>query len=500
MSALLVADCGRAVALALLAVAFARLLAVLVAGIRGRLVVALLMAWVLVPALAIGYAWAALPVRALAGPCAHQVVHAVLVGLRLAPVALAVAWAAPAAPWTAAACVIAGQVAPEQRTRAGLPAPWVAWWLRGPGRRWVLAALVVFPLAAGEFEIGSRLDVGVWAVRLFDAQAGGEDLRLTLLRAVPVVLVQSAALVAAWVIARGRGNSVESDESIADTVGERASAPKSWVAWAVVAVGTLALVVVPLGMVAAPLGESLAATWSMAGAIRRELAATIVFGLAGGTCAWWLAGSTQVAGIPSVRHSRSGSWWSAAVIAVAALGLCGGMPLGLAMIATLPPAWVATPAPLVVALAVLALPFALMARRLCSGEAAALHSARMLLFGDRRQIRSGLHVLWRIGAGPRWWAWAGLTWWCAWELPASAVLHPLDMTPVLVLLYNFMHYGESAALSAQLGLALIVPLAGLALLYPVARWWSGRIALAGAWLNREGHPSPHGVGTGKRQP
>jgi hypothetical protein len=480
MSALLVADCGRAVALAFLAVALARVVAVLVAGMRGRLVVALMMAWVLVPALAIGYAWAALPVRALAGPCAHQVVHALLVGLRLAPVALAVAWAAPAAPWTAAACVIAGQMAPEQRERAGLPAPWVAWWLRGPGRRWVLAFLVVFPLAAGEFEIGSRLDVGVWAVRLFDAQAGGEELHATLLRALPVVLVQLAALVAAWVIARGRGNHVESAESIADTVGERTSVLMSRMAWVVVAAGTLALVVVPLGMVAAPLGASLAAIASMAGAIRRELAATIVFGLAGGTCAWWLAGSTQVAAASSTgRYSRSGSWWSAGVIAVAALGLCGGMPLGLAMIAMLPPSWVATPAPLVVALAVLALPFALMARRLCTGEAAALQSARMLLLGDRRQIRSGLHVLWRIGAGPRWWAWAGLTWWCAWELPASAVLHPLDMTPVLVLLYNFMHYGESAALSAQLGLALVVPLAGLALLYPLARWWSGRLARSG---------------------
>jgi hypothetical protein len=210
-------------------------------------------------------------------------------------------------------------------------------------------------------------------------------------------------------------------------------------------------------------------------AIRPPLGATALFGLAGGTCAWLLAGAAMPA-----RSGVGARVWGAAVAGCAAVGLVGGMPVGLALLAALPPAAVATPVPLVAALAVLALPFALIARRLCVDDPLPAQTARPLMRGDGRQRRSAAALHWRLGAGPRWWAWACLAWWCAWELPASAVLHPLDMEPVLVLFYNFMHYGESAALSAQLGFALLVLVGGLAVLYPVARWWSAWWLLRGA--------------------
>ena len=439
-------DLGRGMAIAALAVILARVLAPCCSR---RWAVAGLAAWWLMPALVLAHAWAVLPVPWLHGPLTRQGLHVLLSALRLTPLALAIVWCAPAAPWSAEALHLARQLGPRRR-HAGLPHPSIAWWLQGPGRRWLLAGLVILPLALSEFELGSRLAVDAWAVRLFDAQAGGARLMDTLGRILPLVIIQFLAVATAWWLVRQRGEQTESLPTTGRAVG-----------WMLFVIGGVILLGLPSAVLIHDSVRGFIPVIAAPG-IGSEVAASLLFGSAGGTIAWLVAGLA--------RGRRS----SGAVGVIAALGLCGGLPLGLILLALMPVLLLATPLPLIIALAVQAIPFAWVVRRLAAEEIFGWTVARQLSRGDTRQRAATARLHWHLRAGRSWWAWAALTWWCTWELAASAILYPIDMTPVLVLLYHFMHYGESAALTARLALAVSIPLLGLAALYPLARWWSSR--------------------------
>ncbi len=169
----LILDLARGAAIATAATLAA---AALLRLVERRWVVVLLAAWVAVPALAVAHAWA-LPAALLPHPLVALLLHLVLASLRLAPVALLIVCCVPPPPLDARAfhCLRLG---PPAAARLGR---WPNWWGAGPGRRWLVTALLIFPLAFGEFELGSRLALGTWAVRLFDAQAGGQFLSTTLL-------------------------------------------------------------------------------------------------------------------------------------------------------------------------------------------------------------------------------------------------------------------------------------------------------------------------------
>lgn len=221
------ADPLRALLIALLAVGAAA--AVLAVG-RRRLAAGLLIAWWCVPPIAIAYAWSW---RAWT-PAAGEAVHLLLAALRLAPVAAALALAAPAPPLGAAGLHLL-RLAGRPRAERG----W-RWCWQGPGRPWLWALLLTLPLAWGEFELAARLAVPAWAVRLFDAQAGGLDARATLAAATPALALLAAALALAWPLARGGG----------PPGGVRPPAALAPLGWAVLAAGSLALVVLPLALIA----------------------------------------------------------------------------------------------------------------------------------------------------------------------------------------------------------------------------------------------------------
>lgn len=71
-------------------------------------------------------------------------------------------------------------------------------------------------------------------------------------------------------------------------------------------------------------------------------------------------------------------------------------------------------------------------------------------------------VLWELEGKGRFWAIFLLFWWGYFDLTASHILAPSRVTPVLVRLYNFMHYGHSEALSAMVCVAFAVPFLVLA--------------------------------------
>jgi ABC-type Fe3+ transport system permease subunit len=437
-------DLLRASAIAVLATAGAAALA----GVARRpFAIALMVAAVATPPIAVGYAWATLPSPLPHDPTAIAPMHALLTALRLAPVALLVALVVPAAPLSAAAthCL----------RLAGASKPYLALYRLRDGdlRPWALATLAAFLLGFAEFELGSRLDAGTWAVRLFDAQAGGADLGTTIAAAAPGALAQLAALALAAALLAGPPS------------GPAAPAPapspsRSALGWLVAGAAALALCVFPLAGIARDALAGLVVLWRSPG-IEHELGASLAFALTGSACAWLAAGWL----LARCARWRCGARLAALACACAP-GLLGSLALGLAGLGLLRFTLLApldgTPIPLALALTALALPTALALRALVDSESPATHAARLLSV-DRDRIGCARSLLWQLRGARRYGAFALIFLIAYGDLAASCILHPVDMTPVLPMLYNFMHYGESAALSARLGAALLAPLALIAL-------------------------------------
>jgi hypothetical protein len=458
---LLALDVARAAGIAAAATAGA---AALDAVRTRRAAVALLVAAAVTPPIAIGYAWAATPSALLHERGVVVLLHGALTALRLAPLALLVVALSPPP--------ALGAEALHCRRLAGAGRAQLAWqWLYdGSGRAWSVAALVAFLLAFGEFELGSRLDAGTWAVRQFDAQAGGQELPVTLRGAAPGMLVQLAALAMAWWLLAGATGAAPAGPPPRGPRRARVVA-----GWIVAVLAGIALVGYPLAAVGR---DALAGLAPLFGdfAIQREVGASLAFAAVGSGCAWFAA-----AGLLTMT-ARWPRWARASALAIAAApGLCGSLALGLALLgAFTAPGWVSllqTPLPLAIALTLLALPAALAVRRLTEGDAAALHAA-WLLEDDPERAPRARALAWQERGARRWWAFAALFLLCYGDLAASAILHPIDMVPVLVMLYNFMHYGESAALSARLIAALVAPVAAIGIGWGAARWWHGRLRLA----------------------
>lgn len=431
-------DAARGAAITLIALGGAVAIAPMLAGRGRRAAIAVLAAIAVVPVLVAAWAWST-------GPWAGRhpgidLVQIILAGARLMPWLLALALLLPdpvPPPALHAARLAAG--------RAG--ALW-RWRLAGPGRRWITAALVLFPWAFAEFEIASRLAVDAWAVRLFDAQAGGLPLADTLARAVPGMALCLAILGLAAVVAprNGRPSGVAA-----------AGAARSALAWALGAATALALVAGPAAiLLARTQGGWSHLPWN---AVAAEAAASAAIAATAAASAWALA--AWVGRRPLLTF------------VLAAPGCLGGIALGLtAATATAPfPALADTPLPWAAVMTLLLLPPALLLRRAASADAAPVHAAR-LLAADPARRPGATSLLWRLATRRRWLAWTALAALGCWELPASALLHPVAMTPLPVLVYNLMHYGESAAVAARLVAAVALPL-----LPAVLGWTAFRLAL-----------------------
>jgi len=398
----------------------------------------------------------------------------VLTAFRLAPLALMIVCLLPAPPLNAEAyhCLRLG------RRRSPPALAWL-WWSRGPGRGWLVAGLTLFPLAFSEFEIGSRLDVGCWSVRLFDAQAGGQYLAVTLLQALPGCFMQWGALAAAWWL-MGRTMGTAPARSAAEPGPLRLAA-----AVLVLAGGSALLLAVPGATLACDAAAAIAAAATQATMLRFEIIASLVFASVSALCAWLVAGVLIAPGAPSAGRRL--------LLAVIILpGLCGSLFLGMAMLSLcqLPglQALASTPLPLIVALVLLLLPYALALRLFIQRQSgpASWHHLQLLKAGDRQRLAAAGALSWALSGRPRWWCFAIIFAWAYGDLAASAILHPVDMTPVLVRLYNLMHYGRSSALSVQLTMALLGGLlalgaayAGVRALHRLVTHWSARQRLPG---------------------
>ncbi|MFW6108597.1 MAG: hypothetical protein ACOC8D_02170 [bacterium] len=453
---------------------------------RGRLLWALhLVPW-LTPVALVGYAWSRYSLSLIRHPGWIEALYCVLVWLRLTPVATLALHFAPTP--IAPEALHCHRLARRSRGLVRGAASGLGLWVRGPGRAAAVAFALVFLLAFGEFEVANLMSLDTWTRALFDAQLGGLPLLASLRLAAPAVACEAGLLLVVlavlascrptWRIAAGRRTRPR---------GMSRAALYLYLLAALSMVAAVPAFVVLRGT----LRDVGLLTQSLT--LGMDIGSSILFAALGAVAAYAAAGLV-------VHHVwRHGSWrlGLAEAFLLCVPGLLGPLVLGLVLLAgfqlpgleffydaPLPPprgvglvllpfAVLRAAVPLVTGLTLLLFPFALLLRALLavSRPAVAAHAAALLaVSSDRGAARQGRRTLWALRRRGLFWVGFVLFWWGYFEVAASHVLHPPGMTPVLVRLYNFMHYGQTAALSAMACVAVAVPF----------------VLLAVAWLARAG--------------
>ena len=130
-----------------------------------------------------------------------------------------------------------------------------------------------------------------------------------------------------------------------------------------------------------------------------------------------------------------------------------------------------TPLPLVLTLGLVLLPLAVVLKRVLdlAGYRSATHLPALM-----QKSRAARELTWRLSTSGKFWAIVVLFICAYWDLTASAILAPIAMTPVTVRLYNLMHYGQIAALSAMTCAAFAAPVVVFVLAWGTRRWWAPR--------------------------
>ena len=336
----------------------------------------------------------------------------------------------------------------ERRTRVS---EWTFLLRAGCARGPVAAFAVVFLFVFAEFEMASLMGVKSWTVSLFDAHAGGLAISESVRRMLWPLLCEAAA-VATAIAVLGRHRAI----SVRRPVGNA-----HWLAWVYLAIAFAFVLVIPAGMV----------VW---GTLRglKLLLENFVLGHEIVSSLLFAAGATVVASLAAAFGRRLGK--PVLVIALC-LGLLGPLVLSLAVLAAVQlPGLISlrdTPVPLVLTLGLVLLPFALVLRRVLelTGYRSALHTARLM-----EKSRPARELTWRLSTSGKFWAVLVLFVWAYWDLTASAILAPIGMTPVTVRLYNLMHYGQIAVLSALTCATFAAPIVIFLLAWGTRRWWAPR--------------------------
>lgn len=164
-------------------------------------------------------------------------------------------------------------------------------------------------------------------------------------------------------------------------------------------------------------------------------------------------------------------------------GLCGGLTVSLAVLSMssrLFPQWLAgTPLAWVLALVVWLLPRSLFLQAwlMRRSDPAAMHLLELLRRSpSSRQRGIAGRWRWRWRIEPQIAAVGLLCYWAYLDLTAAALLAPPGMASVMVRLYNFMHFGHSAAMTMEAAVVMFLPVILWGLMMAVARsiGWDNR--------------------------
>jgi ABC-type Fe3+ transport system permease subunit len=353
----------------------------------------------------------------------------------------------------------------------------------------------MFLLVFQDFELASRLEVtsvpATWTVHVYDAHAGGlavgDSLRLTLW---PVLAELAVIVPAVFTVAMSWKSAASSHRGQTDLRPAKRAAGWVYLALAAAVAGAL-----PLALVFRNAADGLGVFARDAvskGKIpfHSEILTSAVFAIVAGAGASWLATIIQ----KRLWQKRSQLAMSAGLALSSVPGLVGSLVLSLAVLAliqlpvlsffyrnSLPLQLerLVASVPLAVTLVVWLLPRALVMTLLLRAAfpPEPVHAAGLLVNAAGPSQRGAARMLlWQMKTGGIFWTTALLCYWAYWDLTAPSILMPVGMVAAPVRLYNFMHYSQTAMLSAMLCVTMAFPLvvlAVLALLYrPALRWLS----------------------------
>ncbi len=426
----------------------------------------------LVPELLLGYAYTPWVVGR---PARAEAVCALLLGLRLIPVGV-IAWQlTPRSPLNSSAWHL----------RALLPLRTLADWLHfcwvGPIQRTISPAAIVWLLAFQEFELAALLKAVSWTDAIFTEQQLGREFSDLVRTATGPTLLQVIVVFAAM---RSLSPNTQNDgvpvappvpsfgqfgkeyESILTGVAIGLVTIVSWGLLVIVPLSSL-LWGLPAGFVQL-LGQSL--RWQ---GLLRELCGGLAVSVTAACLAWNVAGWMSH---PPVTDRGLRRIWS--VIACLP-GLSGSLVLSLGVLTAFQRSWLSglynTPVMWVLASAFFLLPRAVLLRLwLARGAVSAVALTRFLSESpSAEQRRAGRAIAWRLDTEPRFLAMCCLVYWSYLELTLAALLAPTGVPSGLVRLYNFLHFGRTAALSAEMTVLLGCPLLLAAVVWGLAR--KGRV-------------------------
>jgi ABC-type Fe3+ transport system permease subunit len=458
-----------------MAVAIARFLCALLADRRAparRIAWVLLLAPYFTPVLLTGYAYANFSLSLIHHPEVNTVFYAALLWGKFTPIAAVILYFAP--PPISAEAIHCHRLMGFQRQRSVVTLPdystlqakfndWKFLFRAGCARGPIAAFAVVFLCAFAEFEMASLMGVKSWTVTVFDANAGGLAVTESLRRMLGPLLCEFAA-VATTVAVLGRHRLNPARRLVAGQT-------THGLAWLYLGSAFVFVLTIPAGMVLWGTIRGFGLLFENF-VLTREIVSSLLFA----TGATLLATVAVLWLSPAPWTRRRGSGLRRALLLIAVcLGLLGPLVLSLAVLAVVQlPGLLSlrdTPVTLVLTLALVLLPLALVLKRVLelTGYRSALHLANLL---PRSRVSQDLK--WQLSTRGKFWAVVLLFVWVYWDLTASSILAPIGMTPVTVRLYNMMHYGQIAALSAMTCATFAVPIFIFLLAFGTRRWWAPR--------------------------
>ncbi|MGE5192154.1 MAG: hypothetical protein ACM3U2_06585, partial [Deltaproteobacteria bacterium] len=318
------------------------------------------------------------------------------------------------------------------------------------------AMALMFLVSFQDFELVSLIGRPAWTVWLFDAQvqglALGESLRLVILPAVCQIVV--LAPVAWWIVANRSLSAARESDS---TSSARRRLPGDLM-FLLLASGLV--VIIPALLVGQGTLDGLARVARNTDQLRSLMREILI----GAGYALAAAIASSLAAAPLLQNARPSRLARATVAACALPGLFGSLVLSLAIIRLLQLPYLhvlyKTPLALAGGLTLFLLPRALVLRLMLSSSPGreGVHLARLLGRSPARAVRAAARELaWQLQWRGEFWSVALLTYWAYLDLTIAYLVAPVTIVSAPVTLYNQMHFGKNAVLSALVFLAVFVP-------------------------------------------
>ena len=320
---------------------------------------------------------------------------------------------------------------------------------QGPILRVLPALALMSVVSFQEFELAALLQTLSWTDWFVTAQRLGLEQREMLQQALWPLAWQLPVLVAVYCWLNAQRAVAHSDSARPEQVGERPGRRALWLGLACVAASLIAGFLIPLGFIGWRTVEGLAMLLKQRSQLLglvKEIAISGGISICAGMAVWAISSRLR------------------AVATLGLPGLFGSLLLSLGCVAAFQTSAMHslydTPVPWIVALILWLLPRAVILRLWLNAlrHNSAIHAATLIQPTGGSRSRRASSLLWQLRDQPQFLAASLVCYWAYCDLPSAYLLAPTGMASGLVRLYNFMHFGRSAALSAEASLFFGTPL------------------------------------------